>query len=608
MIHYSIQASNPHAHLFTVVMRVPAPDPAGQLLRLPAWLPGSYMIRDFAKNIVTLSASCGAATVQVQREDKSSWRCAPCEGELSIEYDIYAWDLSVRTAHLDSSHAFFNGTSVFLEAVGQGEDECEVQLRAPEGDAYANWKVATSLPLADAKLYGFGGYHADNYDDLIDHPVEMGDFTCATFEAFGVPHDIVLTGKHNADMDRLCRDLKIICEHHIEFFGLPAPIDRYVFMTMVVGEGYGGLEHKASTALLCSRKSLPVLGEATVNDDYREFLGLCSHEYFHTWNIKRVKPAAFTPFDLASEQHTRLLWAFEGITSYYDDLSLVRCGLVKPESYLQLLAKTISRVQRSPGRFKQSVTDSSFDAWTKFYKQDENAPNAIVSYYTKGALIALCLDVFIRQHSSEKRSLDDLMRLLWQRYGLDAAGLAQGVSEDSIELAVEELLDAGQGKLARSFFNNALRSTNELDIAGALAYLGVQLQFAPPKHQNDWGGYLAKGAKLQQGKSVLGIRSAAAQGFVKVTHVYEGGAAQLAGLAAGDLLLAVDGLQAKAGQIESMIAAYPVGEQVQLTAFRRDELMQFTVSLQGAEANAAQLSWSGQYIPRCQAWLQQDEY
>ena len=607
MIHYCIEPSNPHAHLFRVVMRIPAPDTAGQLLRLPAWLPGSYMVRDFAKNIVTLSASCEGAAVDVQRADKSSWQCAPCAAELRIEYEVYAWDLSVRSAHLDSTHAFFNGSSVFLEAVGQAEAACQVQLLAPEGEAYADWKVATSLPLAGAKLYGFGAYRADSYDDLIDHPVEMGRFSCATFEAFGVPHDIVLTGRHNADMQRLCRDLKIICEHHIEFFGLPSPVDRYVFMTMVVGEGYGGLEHKASTALLCSRKSLPVIGEEAVTDDYREFLGLCSHEYFHTWNVKRIKPAAFSPFELAAEQYTRLLWAFEGITSYYDDLCLVRCGLIKPESYLQLLAKTISRVQRSPGRFVQSVTDSSFDAWTKFYKQDENAPNAIVSYYTKGALIALCLDVFIRQHSDEKNSLDDLMRLLWQRYGLDAAGLAQGVPENGIELAVEELLDAGQGKLARSFFNNALRSTNELDVEAALAYLGVQLQFAPAKHQNDWGGYVAQGAKLPQSHSVLGIRSVAAQGFVKITQVYAGGSAQRAGLAAGDLLVAVEGLQAKAGQIEAMIAAYPTGAQVQLLAFRRDELVQLTATLQAAEANTAQLSWSGENRPRCQAWLQQGE-
>jgi len=607
MIQYSIQPSSPHAHLFTVVMRIAAPDPEGQLLRLPAWLPGSYMVRDFAKNVVTLSASCGGAKVEVQRDDKSSWLCAPCDGELLVEYEVYAWDLSVRTAHLDSTHAFFNGTSVFLEAVGQGDVACGVTLEAPEGEAYNGWKVATSLSLAGAKLYGFGEYCADNYDDLIDHPVEMGDFSCATFEACDVPHDIVLTGRHNADMDRLCRDLKIICEHHINFFGLPAPVDRYVFMTMVVGEGYGGLEHKASTALLCSRKSLPVIGEDGVNDDYREFLGLCSHEYFHTWNVKRIKPAAFSPFDLASEQYTRLLWAFEGITSYYDDLSLVRCGLVRPESYLQLLAKTISRVQRSPGRFKQSVTDSSFDAWTKFYKQDENAPNAIVSYYTKGALIALCLDVFIRQHSGEKKSLDDLMRLLWQRYGLDEDGLAQGVPENGIEAAVEELLDVGQAKLARSFFNNALRSTNELDVESALAYLGVQLQLAPAKNQSDWGGYRAKHAKLAVAQSVLGIRSAAAQGFVKITHVYDGGAAQVAGLAAGDLVVAIDGLQTKAGQLEKMVAGYTVGAEVKLTAFRRDELMQFEATLQGAEANTAQLSWSGENTLRCQAWLQGEE-
>lgn len=609
MIQYSIQPSHPEAHLFAVTLTIAKPDPTGQNLRLPAWIPGSYMVRDFAKNVVQLHARSGDAPVAVEREDKSTWRCAPCDGELVVEYEVYAWDLSVRSAHLDTTHGFFNGTSVFLEVVGQADQACDVELLRPEGEPYETWRVATAMTQAGAERYGFGRYRAANYDELIDHPVEMGDFTLATFEAYGVPHDVVLTGRHQTDMERLCRDLKVICEHHIDFFGQPAPVERYVFMTMVTGDGYGGLEHRASTALMCSRKSLPLCGDEGVNNDYREYLGLCSHEYFHTWNVKRIRPAAFAPFDLSQEQHTRLLWAFEGITSYYDDLSLVRCGLIKPESYLELLAKTISRVWRGAGRHKQSVTDSSFDAWTKFYKQDENAPNAIVSYYTKGALVALCLDVFIREHSQDQKSLDDLMRLLWQRFGLDADGLQQGVPESAIESAVEELLEPQYGVRARTFFNHALRSTNELNVAEALAYLGVELHFTAPKDQNDWGGYSAKVPTTAYPHSSLGVRVAPSNGFAKITHVYDGGAAQLAGLAAGDLLLAVDGLQVKGATLERQLAAYAPDTSVELTAFRRDELMSFKATLQAAQANTARLVWPAEpevaVAERRQQWLQQ---
>ncbi len=602
MIFYAIQPGNPQAHLFTVTMRIAHPDPAGQLLRMPAWIPGSYMVRDFARNVVSLTAQCGGEPLAVAREDKSTWRCAPCDGELQVEYEVYAWELSVRAAHLDTTHGFFNGTSVFLEVVGQAERACQVDILPPRGEAYAHWRVATSLSLAGAAPYGFGAYRAEDYADLVDHPVEMGEFSLASFEAGGVPHDIVITGRHQADMPRLCADLQRICEHHQHFFGLPAPMSRYVFLLMVTADGYGGLEHRASTALLSSRKSLPRPGAATVTADYRELLGLCSHEYFHTWNVKRIKPAAFVPQDLRAEQHTRLLWAFEGITSYYDDLALVRCGLIQPESYLELLARVLSRVQRNPGRFKQNLADSSFDAWTRFYKQDENAPNAIVSYYTKGTLVALCLDVLIRQCSEERYSLDDLLRLLWQRYGCSPQGSA-GVAETAIEQAVEELLGEAHSARVQAFFAHALRSTANLDMESALAYLGVRLQWTAPRHQNDWGGYTASPVPEAAPQSSLGVRAVAAQGFAKISHVYADSSAARAGLAAGDLLVAVDGLQARANTLEATVAAYPVGTHVVLTAFRRDELISLTAELQAAVPSAARLSWLAVHRERSRRWL-----
>ncbi|MGM0565046.1 MAG: M61 family metallopeptidase [Pseudomonadota bacterium] len=590
-VDYTLCPADPAAHYFDVTLHIPEPDPEGQRLRLPAWIPGSYMIRDFARHIVELSAISGGADLAVSREDKSTWRCAPAPGALDVRYRVYAWDLSVRAAHLDMTHGFFNGTSVFLEVVGQSASPCRVTIEPPRDERCGGWQVATALQRVDGEAYGFGRFRADHYDELVDHPVEMGTFDVATFEACGVPHEIVLTGRHRADMDRLCRDLKKICEHHIRFFGGSAPMDRYVFLTMVVGDGYGGLEHRASTALMTKREALPVEGEEGIGRDYRNFLGLCSHEYFHSWNVKRIKPAAFSPYQLEAESHTRLLWAFEGITSYYDDLALVRCGLIARDDYLEQLAQTLSRVWRGKGRHRQSVSDSSFDAWTRFYKQDENAPNAIASYYTKGAVIALCLDAAMRRRAS---SLDELMEQLWSRHG------SVGVEEGDIEALVAELAgDEVAEKLA-----HWVGSTEDPDVASALAELGVDLQWRAPGHQNDWGG--AGEGRADGEKPALGARVVAAPewaGAAKVQVVYEGEAAHRAGLAAGDILVALDGLRVSAADIESRLAAYPVGEVVPLHAFRRDELRVVDLPLWAPPKTAARLTPREGGVEVRRAWL-----
>ncbi|HEA25778.1 MAG TPA: M61 family peptidase, partial [Ectothiorhodospiraceae bacterium] len=312
-IHYHVTPSNPEAHLFEIKLTIQQPAPAGQRLTLPAWIPGSYMIRDFAKNIVTLEAHANNEPVAFQKTDKQSWQFASCSGPLIISYSVYAWDLSVRTAHLDQSHGYFNGTSLFLEVEGQSEQPCSVEISAPARDYGSQWQVATTLPSLKAKPYQFGLYQAASYDELIDHPVEMGRFTLIKFSATGIPHEVAITGRHDCDEKRLVEDLARICESQIAMFG-EAPFERYLFQVMVVGNGYGGLEHRSSTSLLCNRDDLPHHNMKKVSNGYRQFLGLCSHEYFHSWNIKRIKPAAFIPYDLSQESHTSLLWFFEGIT------------------------------------------------------------------------------------------------------------------------------------------------------------------------------------------------------------------------------------------------------------------------------------------------------
>lgn len=568
---YRLEPYDPAGHRYRVTLTVPEPDSAGQRLALPAWIPGSYLIRDFSRQIETLHARAGGRAVAVTKIDNHTWQAAPCEGPLQVEYTVYAWDLSVRGAHLDETHGFFNGTSVFLRVEGRESAPCLLDLEPPRG--IDGWKVYTSLPEARgyagaARRHGFGRYLAPDYDALIDHPVEMGTPQVARFTAHGAEHELVFTGvAPRLDLARIADDARRICEAQIALFeprSKRAPFldssDRYVFMTMVVGDGYGGLEHRASTALMASRKDLPVQGQQGQGDGYRSFLGLLSHEYFHTWNVKRIKPAAFAPYSLQQPALTRLLWVFEGFTSYYDDLMLLRSGTVSLADYLRLLAKTITSVARTPGRHKQSVAESSFDAWTRYYKQDENSPNALVSYYTKGALVALGLDLTIRRESGGAASLDDVMRLLWRRYGRDFyRGKPVGVPEDALPALVRE----ATGVDVRRFVARYAYGTADVPLAELLAPHGIGLQW-----------------KASLNIPSLDVRTRKQADSLVLATVLEGGAAHKGGLAAGDTLVAIDGLRVDdSAGLEQLLAQYRPGDRVTVHVFRRDELRAFTVRL-----------------------------
>jgi predicted metalloprotease with PDZ domain len=572
-VRFVITPKSPEAHTYEVRCMVAQPNPGGQVFSLPAWIPGSYLIREFARHVVTLTASCNGKAVKVTKLDKHTWQCAPCKGALTLTYEVYAWDLSVRGAHLDATHGFFNGTSVFLMAHGFEQQPQAVEIKPPSGKQYKEWRVATAMTRDGAKDFGFGDYRAENYDELIDHPVEMGDFDLVSFRARGVQHHIAVTGVHDADLDRLVKDVKKICEYQIDFFHEDdkAPMDRYVFLVTAVGEGYGGLEHRASTALLCSRDDLPQKNKKEISEPYRNFLGLVSHEYFHTWNVKRILPAAFQPYDLSRENYTTLLWAFEGLTSYYDDLVLVRCGLISPETYVQILGETITRVLRTGGRMKQSVAESSYDAWTKFYRPDENSLNAGVSYYAKGSLVGLALDLHIRRETKNKKSLDDVMKALWNFFGSKNIGLP----EDGFEKLAQKVT----GLNLKSFFDHAVRSTADLPLQNLLQDFAVDFELRAADSVSDKGGKPssnASHARVALGAKISGNMEA------KVQQVYDNGAAQSAGLSADDSIIALDGLRVNAASLDKMLSRKSPGDVVVMLAFRRDELMAFDVTLQAA--------------------------
>ena len=578
-VHYTIVPKDLAGHLFNVTVTVAAPAAEGQVFALPAWIPGSYMIREFARNIVRIRAESGGDPVALHKLDKHAWQAAPSAGPLTLHYEVYAWDLSVRAAHLDQTHGFFNGTSVFLRVLGQEATPHQVDIQRPADPAARGWRVATSLPELQARRYGFGTYVAADYDELVDHPVEMGDFALGGFTAHGIRHDIVITGRvPNLDMVRLEQDLKAICETQIAFFEpktKKAPMERYVFLTMAVGDGYGGLEHRASTALICARADLPSTAApktAEPNEGYTKFLGLCSHEYFHTWNVKRIKPAVFAPYDLQVENYTPLLWLFEGFTSYYDDLMLVRSGIISEATYFKLLGKTVASVLRGSGRTKQSIADSSFDAWSKYYRQDENAPNAIISYYTKGSLVGLAFDLTIRAKTGGAKSLDDVMLALWERYGRDFyRGGGRGVTEQE----VEALFDEVSGVRLKSIFERYIRGTEDVPLAKLYAPFGVKVT-----------------EERKNSKPSLDVGIGRDAAGAKLTQVHEGGAAHQAGLSAGDILIALDGLRVNGNpsNLEQLLSRYRVGDSLAVHAFRRDELMSFDLTLQGDRVPCVQVA------------------
>ena len=517
-IAYRIEARNVHAHLLDVTLTIAKPQVPQNVL-LPVWIPGSYLVREFSKNLQHLTAQQGRTRLTVKQLDKCNWQidCTPGK-PLVLRYQIYAHDNSVRTAWLDAERGFFNGTSVCLRV--EGHALSTHLLEVIESANTRGWAVATGLKAEKVNKQGFGIYGAVSYDELVDCPVELGKFWSGTFIACGVPHRFVVTGAlPGFDGSRLLADTKKICEEEIRFWhgNKKPPFEQYLFMLNAVDDGYGGLEHRNSTALICNRKDLPRVGEPKVSEGYTTLRGLISHEYFHTWNVKRLRPAEFETYDYTQENYTELLWFFEGFTSYYDDLLLRRAGLLDNAGYLKLLNKTINQVTQTPGTRVQSVAEASFDAWVKYYRQDENTPNATVSYYTKGALVALCFDLTLRTEGHT--TLDDVMRALWLR-------CKTGPMREADFAALLQTLG---GRSFDAELKSWVHGTGELPLRALLEQHGVNVHDDP--------------AQLAQR---LGLRVSETHGLV-VKTVLSGSTAQKAGFAAGDEWLGVETVKPTSG-------------------------------------------------------------
>ena len=565
MLHYQIEFDDYRQHLIHVTLRFLA-NPT-QVLSLPTWIPGSYLIREFSKHIESVKAYDEAGRqLKINKFEKNKWRLYNTDHELiTVEYDVYAYDLSVRGAYVDQNRLYVNPACVCLGLQDQEDSAIEVEVFLPE--ELKHFQLATGL-VSKSLVKGRFTLKADHYAQLIDAPFELAEQTRFSFEANGIPHEFVVSGQHTMNAERMKQDLEKICSSEISMFG-SAPFEDYTFMTMATGNSYGGLEHPNSTSLITPRSDLPKQNEPVEpSADYQRFLGLCSHEYFHSWLVKFIRPENFANYDLDQEGYTSLLWIFEGFTSYYDDLILYRSGVISQASYLSLLKGQIDRYLQNPGRFIQSVSESSFDAWIKFYRQDENSNNAGTSYYNKGCLVALSLDLGLRLRGS---SLDALMRRLYEN-------TQKGIQVN--ERTIVELCKELTGSDWIEQINHLINTTDELPLDQLFPEFGLSYRLKNEKA-------LPFGLKLVDKPEGVLVQQARREGT-----------GAIAGLSANDVIVAIDGLKAS----EKLLAQYSKQQDhFTVYAFRRDEFMQF--ELQGGEIDLTTVELTVLDQDKAEKWL-----
>jgi predicted metalloprotease with PDZ domain len=462
-VHISLDLSLFKAHLFQITMELSAAGP--MRFSMPAWTPGSYMIREFAQHIFSISAHSDGVQVPLKKINKNTFELQNTSGPLTVSYQVYAFDNSIRAAFLDDTQAFFNGTALFLRPHGYEGASYKLHIKEPTAPDQHQTQVATGLTKETVNEAGFGTYVADGFDELVDCPVQISKMERLQFNVMGVSHEMVLVGdvrKH--DTERLRQDLAVLCQHIAQIFGPKLPFTTYLFIARFEENSFGGLEHRNSSMLLANPYTLPTDRNREPDVHYRSLLSLVAHEYFHAWIVKRLKPTSFVPYDLDHECYTSMLWLFEGFTAYYDDLMVVRAGLIGQSSYLNLLAKSMSNVKRTPGRMHQSLSESSFDAWIKFYRPNENSSNAGISYYLKGSLLGLYLDLTLRLKTENKRNLDLVMAEAFARYGH-----GQGITESQFLSILGENVDVNVDEIKEKYIDG----TEDLPLIPLLNQFGV---------------------------------------------------------------------------------------------------------------------------------------
>lgn len=567
-LRYAVRLDTPARHTADIELRFTAGGESTDIT-LPAWCPGSYLIRDYARFVRDLEArGDDGQPRRVTKVDKQTWRVEGT-GEITVRYTIYGHDLTVRTNHIDHDHAFLHGPATFLYPTAQRGSQVEVEVAYP-----AAWTLTTAMRREGQRL------RAGSIDELYDHPIHLGPSRTYDVPA-KVPVKLAIWGERapggTFDEQRLVQDLAAIVDDHIARVG-EAPFPDYTFILMLAHDAYGGLEHRASSVNLYNPHF------AATRKSYEGLLELLSHEFFHAWNGKRIAPKPLLDFDYTHEAYTPCLWVMEGITSHYDRFALRTSGRITAKSFLEKVLDDWARLQATPGRAHQSLEQSSFDAWIKLYKPDESNLNTTVSYYLKGGLAMVALDLHIRRRTEGQRSLDDVLRAMWQRYGKPGTPHPddlEGVFEEATGLSLAEV------------FARQIRGTDDPELAAELAHVGLELRAS------------ADPATVADGLNAIWL-GLTAQG-TRVTGVFDGSPAQAAGISPGDELVAIDRFRAtNDGDLRNLLGARRPGDKVEVALFRRHRLVELTAQVAAAPATRYEIAGvadAGPAAARFQAWL-----
>ena len=566
-ISYVVSMPKPSNHLLQVEIRVKwAQLPDKTELKMPVWTPGSYLVREYARHVQDFTVKNAAGSgLPWSKTNKNTWQVeTKGEKEIVVAYSVYANELTVRTNELNDEHAFWNNAALLLFIKGQLAAPSLVRVQP-----FGNWKVATGLPPVAGQTNTF---RAENYDILYDSPFEVSDYKEIKFTVLGKPHRYVVTGEGNYDLQRMADDTTKIIEEASKIFG-DLPYNDYTFIVNL--RGGGGLEHLNSTALQFNRWGFKP------DSRYKSFLGLVAHEYFHVWNVKRIKPDVLGPFDYENENYTRLLWVAEGATAYYEGILMRRAGLISDKEFLNTKVAQITQLQEKPGRLEMSLEEASFDAWIKYYRPDENAINSQVSYYDKGEIVNMLLDITIRTSSAGAKSLDDVMRYLYNEYAKKGRNYTPEDFQKAAEMAAGKSLD--------EFFAKYVRGTDEIDYASI--FRGIGIEFGA--------------SNTGPGRSYIGANMADEAGRLMIRTVPAGTPAYEQGLNTGDQIVAVDGNRASLTFLSGYINERKPGDTVKLTVFRHDRLREIPFVLGEDDSPSYELSTVAEPTPEQQKLYQQ---
>jgi predicted metalloprotease with PDZ domain len=546
-IHYQVAMPQPESHLFEVVLQLQGWKGQVLDLKLPVWTPGSYLVREYAKHLQNFSADAGEKSLPWRKLSKNHWQVetsaiaqTDSNSTITVRYRVFANELSVRTNHLDATHGYFNGAALFFRIPELEQQPILVTIVPPKPE----WQITTPLPAAEQP----NTFQAADFDTLVDSPFEIGYHELHHFEVMGKSHELAIWGKGNVNPTKMIPDIQKIIEVEAQLFG-GLPYDRYIFLLHLSSTGNGGLEHKYACSL-----NYPRFGFRT-QDKYDRFMQLVAHEFFHLWNVKRIRPKALEVFDYDCENYTPSLWFSEGTTSYYDLVIPLRAGIYDDKSFLNKLGKEITRFQTTPGRQVQPLSESSFDAWIKLYRPDANSGNSQVSYYLKGEMVSLLLDLLIRERHGNTRSLDDVMLKMWQQFGQAEIGVTPEQLQEVIESVAGIDLD--------DFFSRYIDGTGELLFNQYLEPFGLQLV-------EDYE---------EEPLPYLGLRATVENGRELIKFVEADSPAHQAGIDAGDELLAIDGMRVTAQILSDRLRDYHPSDTIQVTIFHQEELRTYTVTL-----------------------------